>query len=87
MQQGTNQGYTTPVSVLQVALNSCYSAGITVDGVFGPATRAALIKAQKSDGVVADGIFGPATREAMWFPVKGVGCHTMGWIRPNLTLL
>lgn len=50
---------------MQRGLNSCYSAGIGIDGHFGPKTRAALIAVQKRIGVSADGIFGPKTRGAM----------------------
>jgi peptidoglycan hydrolase-like protein with peptidoglycan-binding domain len=53
------------VKAMQRGLNSCYSAGLSIDGNFGPNTRAALIAVQKRIGVSADGIFGPKTRGAM----------------------
>ena len=35
--------------------------GVTADGIFGPGTKAALIKYQSANGLVADGIAGPKT--------------------------
>ncbi|ONI88773.1 hypothetical protein ALI22I_17440 [Saccharothrix sp. ALI-22-I] len=52
---------------MQRGLNSCYGAGITIDGQFGPNTRTALIAVQKRINVTADGIFGPKTRGAMYW--------------------
>ena len=52
------------VSAWQAALSS---AGwlLTVDGLFGPATRIATKLLQQQSGLAADGIVGPATREAL----------------------
>jgi peptidoglycan hydrolase-like protein with peptidoglycan-binding domain len=52
------------VRALQQALAR---AGIEVetDGVFGPATEAAVRSFQRSRGLVIDGIVGPATRAAL----------------------
>jgi peptidoglycan hydrolase-like protein with peptidoglycan-binding domain len=59
------EGDTGPyVVTLQKDLNA---AGIrcTVDGVFGPATQAAVIAFQKAHHLTADGIVGPATWNAL----------------------
>ncbi|MFI6284381.1 peptidoglycan-binding protein [Streptomyces sp. NPDC051018] len=62
------------VRALQVNLNECYDAGLTADGIFGPATKAALRHAQSRAGVTADGVYGPRTRDAIWWRIVGFAC-------------
>lgn len=53
---GTKNGY---VRTLQTAL------GLKRDGVFGPQTKEAVIKFQKSKGLTPDGVVGPSTWRAL----------------------
>lgn len=50
-----NQAGGTTVKYLQ------YRVGVETDGVYGPATEAAVEKFQKQNGLVADGLVGPQT--------------------------
>lgn len=52
------------VSELQQLLNA-KGINITVDGVFGNATRAAVVQFQQQNGLVADGIVGTQTWQAL----------------------
>ena len=75
LDQGANS---IAVKALQAGLNGrcAVSAGLVVDGAFGPATRSALIRAQQKFGVAADGIYGPNTARAFqWTSGKG-NCYS-----------
>ncbi|MDN5669231.1 MAG: peptidoglycan-binding protein [Renibacterium salmoninarum] len=77
LDQGANS---VAVKALQAGLNGrcAVSAGLAVDGAFGPATRAALVRAQQKFGVTADGIYGPNTaRVFKWTSGKG-NCYSSG---------
>ncbi|HAX77133.1 MAG TPA: hypothetical protein DCY88_15190 [Cyanobacteria bacterium UBA11372] len=54
------------VNYLQEALNE-YGYKVTVDGIFGKKTEAAVKKFQKSRGLTPDGIVGPQTWSALRF--------------------
>jgi murein L,D-transpeptidase YcbB/YkuD len=72
----------TTVMRLQIGLNSnCnFSAGLKVDGDFGPLTEAAVKRAQTGLGVPADGEYGPVTGAAMEWPVAGSNGTACGHI-------
>ena len=53
------------VTELQRFLNQFLIVKLIPDGIFGPATRAAVILFQKANGLVPDGIVGPKTRGKM----------------------
>lgn len=77
------------VRTLQAAINACYGTKLTVDGDFGPNTRAALKSVQAAENraganprLTVDGLYGPNTRTAMKWPVnvdgRPVGCSRLG---------
>lgn len=57
-------GHGPYVVALQELLNAKSSAGLKLDGDFGPATEAAVKRYQTMLGIIADGIWGPASRDA-----------------------
>ncbi|MCL2176654.1 MAG: N-acetylmuramoyl-L-alanine amidase [Firmicutes bacterium] len=67
------------VMFIQQTLNSRYNAGLAVDGVFGPLSRSAMVKALQIElnrmganpQLVVDGVFGPRTRAAVMLLRQG----------------
>jgi murein DD-endopeptidase MepM/ murein hydrolase activator NlpD len=53
------------VAALQVALRALGVYAGSVDGIDGPATRAAVRAIQRQAGIAVDGVVGPATRRAL----------------------
>src|SRR3954469_1138268 len=53
------------VAALQVALYARGTYAGDVDGIAGPATRAAVRRFQRRHGLTADGVAGPRTRRAL----------------------
>ena len=47
---------------IQKLLNRVIDAGLDVDGIMGPKTKAAVKAFQQKHGLVADGVVGPKTR-------------------------
>ena len=75
------------IRYIQTRLNERYGAGLVVDGIYGSATKKALIKAlqhelniQYGAGLVEDGIFGTRTKNAC--PILRQGAN--GWITWNV---
>lgn len=64
-----SQGGGEAVRVLQVALTNCNDQPVTVDGGYGPATRAAVAAVQGRHGLEADGAYGPQTRAVVSWPL------------------
>ena len=50
---------------LQWQLNKAAGEKLAVDGIFGPRTKAAVLRFQKKQGLLVDGIVGPKTRTAL----------------------
>ena len=60
------------VKWIQETLNSLQGSNLTVDGILGPLTRAAVMTFQRSWGITVDGVVGPETdyylRSALGLP-------------------
>lgn len=69
-------GSTGPaVQLLQLALNRAGYGPLATDGIFGSATRNAVLYFQSDNGLAADGIVGPATHRTLvpWY--TGFAAH------------
>ena len=65
------------VALLQLALNRKGSAGLAQDGIFGPATEAALRRFQQERGLNPDGVAGRETHRALTPWYTGYLVHTI----------
>ena len=65
--QNGSQGH--PIRTLQLLLRA-HGHNLTVDGMFGPATEAAVKAFQTSKGMAADGIMSPQTWSTLIIQVK-----------------
>ena len=61
---------------VQSTLNRVMGSGLAVDGVIGPATRAAIMDFQRHEGLDVDGIVGPITMSALQQAQGGGGSST-----------
>ncbi|GGK67755.1 peptidoglycan-binding domain-containing protein [Streptomyces flaveus] len=60
------------VAMLQRSLNVCYGRSLDVDGIFGNATKNALIYAQGKENISADGGYGTQSRKNLkWEYTRG----------------
>jgi hypothetical protein len=55
----------TDIRWLQTTLNKVLGLSLTVDGIYGEATRAAVVRFQQTQGLQADGVAGPITRQRL----------------------
>ena len=69
VRQGSRGVY---VCVLQDALDAAGIPGVAIDGMFGPATRAGVVRYQQENGLTADGIVGCATWTTLTAEVNGI---------------
>jgi peptidoglycan hydrolase-like protein with peptidoglycan-binding domain len=71
----------TAVARLQINLDECnLHADLTVDGIFGPDTEAAVLAVQRHYDTTPDGIFGPVTAGAMYWLDQQGNCEMLPYI-------
>jgi lysozyme family protein len=70
------------VKRIQKLLNKKIKAGLEIDGVFGPATKAAVEKFQSLHGLKPDGIVGPKTWKLLLAPSPSVNNTNISAIPP-----
>jgi peptidoglycan hydrolase-like protein with peptidoglycan-binding domain len=66
------------VKALQKLLND-NGANLTVDGIFGPKTEAALRTYQKANGLASDGVYGPQTKSSLAGTSTGAASSGSGY--------
>ncbi|MEV6208988.1 peptidoglycan-binding domain-containing protein [Kitasatospora sp. NPDC051914] len=59
------------VKALQESLYFCNGENVARDGIFGNATKAAVLRVQQRGGISQDGVYGPQTRDRMSFMTYG----------------
>jgi len=59
---GSAPSFSQDVANRQAYLNATFGAGLAVDGLNGPKTKAAIAAYQRVLGITADGIWGPVTQ-------------------------
>ena len=72
----TEGSRSSEVALLQTGLRRA-GYGTTADGVFGPATRRAVMAFQKDRALVPDGVFGPRTEAALAPWLRGWIVHSV----------
>lgn len=77
----TSTSGSSSIKTVQTWLNTTYKTGLTVDGIYGAKTKAALVKALQTElnkryntGLVVDGIYGTKTNAA----VRNIAYGTSG---------
>jgi peptidoglycan hydrolase-like protein with peptidoglycan-binding domain len=65
LEEEVNRRSPAYVRWIQSSLNQVHGAGLTVDGISGPRTQAAVRQFQASSGLAVDGIVGPNTERAL----------------------
>lgn len=75
----------TDYRAVQQRLNDLgHTPPLTVDGVYGPQSRAAVMAFQRSKGLAVDGVVGPATLAALGIGASAVGVTASGAPKPTL---
>ncbi|MFI6281350.1 peptidoglycan-binding protein [Streptomyces sp. NPDC050988] len=72
MDRGANS---TAVGMLQRSLNVCYGRSLSIDGIFGPATEAALKYAQDKENIGVDGEYGTQSRDNLKWEFSLIGSY------------
>ena len=81
-----SESSTSPIENIQKELNKKYSAGLVVDGKWGPASKKALVKAVQTEinkiynsNLVVDGIWGSASKNACP-SIRNLTKNNLAWL-------